>query len=80
MASSASRVGNLEVWYVNRDEARIGNNLLATVQGAIGKPGTLGWKVVNASDAGDDDAVRNAVIGETVWAVIVGALQHSPFR
>ncbi|KLO05693.1 hypothetical protein SCHPADRAFT_716122 [Schizopora paradoxa] len=71
MATSASRVGNLEVWYVNRDEARIGNNLLATVEGAIGKPGTLGWKVVNASDAGDDDAVRNAVIGETVWAVIV---------
>lgn len=73
MASSASRVDNLEVWYVNRDDARIGNNLEATVQGAIGKRGSLGWRVVNASVAGDDDAIKNAVVGETVWAVIVGA-------
>ncbi len=66
-------MGNLEVWYVNRDQARIGNNLEATVQGAIGKPGSLGWKIVNATDAGDDDAIINAVVGETVWAVVVGA-------
>ena len=73
MATSGKRVGNLEVWYVNRDDARIGNNLEATVQSVIGKPGSLGWKIVKASDAGDDEAIINTVIGEAAWAVVVGA-------
>lgn len=65
--------GNLEAWVIDRDQARIGMSLVSTVQSAPTKgPGSLGWKVVSADSAGDDDAVIQAVLTEKTWLAVVG--------
>lgn len=79
LASSAERTGNLSVWVVDRDQARIGIGLTNAVQAArTSGPGSLGWQVVAEADAGDDNAVMQAVLNEDVWMAVVGTFHSFP--
>ena len=73
LSSSAALTGNLSVWVIDRDQARIGVGLTNTVQEArTSGPGSLGWQIVDKDVAGDDNAVIQAVLSEDTWMAIVG--------
>ena len=73
LSSSAALTGNLSVWVIDRDQARIGVGLTNTVQEArTSGPGSMGWQIVDKDDAGDDNAVIQAVLSEDTWMAIVG--------
>ena len=73
LSSSASLTGNLNVWVIDRDQARVGMGLTDAVKNArMAGPGSLGWQIIDKENAGDDDAVMEAVVKEITWMAIIG--------
>ncbi|KAI5123034.1 hypothetical protein M0805_007655 [Coniferiporia weirii] len=71
LSASAELTGNLEAWVINRDEGRIGESFVSAVIAAPTKgPGALLWTPINASIAGDDETIAQAVINEQTWLAV----------
>lgn len=72
LSSSAHLTGNLDVWVINRDQARIGNSFVNTVKlTATSGLGALGWKIVAPDAIGSDEDVAQAIINEEAWGAII---------
>ena len=73
LSSSASLTGNLNVWVIDRDQARVGMGLTDAVRSTrTAGPGSLGWRIIDKEDADDDDAIMEAVVKEIAWMAIIG--------
>ena len=73
LSSSASLTGNLDVWVIDRDHARVGMGLIDAVRSArTAGPGSLGWQIIDEEEAGDDNAVMEAIVKEVAWMAIIG--------
>ncbi|THG94903.1 hypothetical protein EW145_g8054 [Phellinidium pouzarii] len=72
LSAAAKLTGNLEAWVINRDPGRIGLSFENAILAAPSTgSGALWWRLVNASLAGDDDTIAQAIIGEQAWVAVV---------
>ena len=51
----------------------MGTGLQVTIVNLVSKPGTLGWKVITLTDAGDDEMIAETFKQENARVAVVGA-------
>ncbi|KAL5522259.1 hypothetical protein ACEPAF_2116 [Sanghuangporus sanghuang] len=72
VSAAVEKTGNLEVWVINRDQARIGNSLEAAVLAAPSSgPGALWWRVISEEHFPDEDSVVQGIVDERAWLAVV---------
>ncbi|KAL5512381.1 hypothetical protein ACEPAG_3373 [Sanghuangporus baumii] len=72
MSAAVEKTGNLEVWVINRDHARIGDSLEVAVLAAPSSgPGALWWRVVSEDNFPDEQSVIQGIVEERAWLAVV---------
>ncbi|KAL5480246.1 hypothetical protein ACEPAI_1516 [Sanghuangporus weigelae] len=72
MSAAVEKTGNLEVWVINRDHARIGDSLEAAVLAAPSSgPGALWWRVISEDNFPDKQSVIQGIVDERAWLAVV---------
>ncbi|KZP09237.1 hypothetical protein FIBSPDRAFT_839573 [Athelia psychrophila] len=71
LASQAARTRNLNAWFVDRDDSRLGHALWSTFGNTSASGAQLGWTSIDPATAGTDADVAQAVLDEEAWIVVV---------
>ncbi|KAI0699407.1 hypothetical protein BC835DRAFT_1412597 [Cytidiella melzeri] len=71
LSNSAKYTSHLEAWFINRDGARIGNNLWVSFGNTSTPTMHLGWVLVDPQDAGTDEQIMDAIIQQQAWIAVV---------
>ncbi|TCD67708.1 hypothetical protein EIP91_012004 [Steccherinum ochraceum] len=69
LSNSSELTSNLEAWFIDRDDSRIGHALWAGIQNSSGM--ALGWRVVDPDVAGSDADIIQAVVTDQAWVALV---------
>ena len=71
LSNSAKLTGNLEAWFIDRDDARVGHALTQAVRDYSAPGPQLSWKFLSPLDVGDDENVQRMVLEERTWIAVV---------
>ncbi|KIJ68923.1 hypothetical protein HYDPIDRAFT_144365 [Hydnomerulius pinastri MD-312] len=71
LAFSSSLTNNLTVWFIDRDQSRIGHALWNDIANNTNPGPQLGWVAVDAQSAGSDDDIMAAVVNQQTWLALV---------
>ncbi|KAI0347315.1 hypothetical protein BDW22DRAFT_1322516 [Trametopsis cervina] len=71
LSTSGTRTSSLDAWFVNRDGARVGNNLWESFSNTSTPGQHLGWALLSAADAGTDEQIMDAIIQQRAWIAVV---------
>ncbi|THH26331.1 hypothetical protein EUX98_g7852 [Antrodiella citrinella] len=71
LSNSASLTDQLTVWYIDRDDSRVGHAIWDGIANYSGPALPLGWQVVNPLVAGSDEDIIGSVVTDQVWAAVV---------